>query len=172
MFCEWRLGLLDSLVSIQWPSVEWDVAENSIDVFCCDIAVFIEVIPKFIVLNFSACDVKDLRTTYQLNDYLHFESELHLWTETTAEYSCHNLSELVFRDASVWPAIGYQSIESVTDDTRQLDVLNKGNFINWLSRSLVRDWSRPECQIIKDTTEVRFEFFLDELWVKIGIKVF
>ena len=69
---------MDSLVSIQWPSVEWDVAENSIDVFGCDVAVFIEVIPKHIVLNFSTCDVKDLRTTYQLNEYLHFESELHL----------------------------------------------------------------------------------------------
>ena len=105
-------------------------------------------------------------------EYLHFESELHLWTETTAEYSRHNLSELVFRDASIWPTIRYQCIESVTNNSRQLDVLNKGNLINRLSRSFVRDRSRPECQVIKDTTEVRLEFFLDELSVKIGIEVF
>ena len=47
---------MDSLVSIQWPGIEWDVAENSIDVFCCDVAVFIEIIPIMIVLNFSTYD--------------------------------------------------------------------------------------------------------------------
>ena len=65
-------------------------------------------------------------------NYLHLEGETHFRLHGAREDLEHQLNKVLFVDAALEGIPGCQSEEPVADDTRQIDVLDKGDLIDWL----------------------------------------
>ena len=103
--------------------------------------------------------------------HLHIKGELHLRFQTAAEDRDHQICENFFRDSAILATIHSQWIKSVTNDSWQLYIFDKGNFIDRLARTLVRRRSRPKGKVREYATEVGLELGSNELVVDFSIEV-
>ena len=65
-----------------------------------------------------------------LIENLHFECETHFRIDTASKYLQHQLYEVLFKDALLKATPRGNRVESVADNSRQIDVFKEGDLVD------------------------------------------
>ena len=101
---------------------------------------------------------------------LHLETESHFCLNTGGKNLKHELNEALLVDTTICCSLGGDSMESVTDDAWQVDILYKGHLVDrfrWIALRL----GRSEGEICEHTRKVWTQLLLDKLRVDIRVEV-
>lgn len=124
--------------------LEWDVAQQNVDLLRRNKLIAIEII--------------------------HLERETHFCLHTARKDLQEQFNKEFLIDAALRVILARQRMEPVAHDTRQVDVLDKGDLVDAALRGgcLLR---RAEGEVSEDTSEVGPQLFLDEIGVHLRVKV-